>query len=66
MAFTKRLLLDGELATCEPKRLRYRLFHVAGRIVTHARRTTLRLPRSWPWVDALARAFTRLSALPAG
>jgi len=66
LAFTKRLLLDGDLATCEPKRLRYRLFHVAGRIVKHARRTTLRLPRTWPWADELARAFTRLSALPAG
>jgi len=66
VAFTKRLLLEGELACCEPKRLRYRLFHVAGRIVTHARTTTLRLSRTWPWADALERAFTRLFALPAG
>ncbi|MBU2602365.1 MAG: IS1380 family transposase [Actinobacteria bacterium] len=66
VAWTKALLLDGELARCEPKRLRYRLFHVAGRIVSHARRITLRLPRSWPWADALLRAFARLQALPAG
>jgi Transposase DDE domain group 1 len=66
VAFTKNLLLDGDLATCEPKRLRYRLFHVAGRIVSHARRITLRLPRTWPWADALLRAFARLQALPAG
>lgn len=66
VAFTKKLLLDGEPATCEPKRLRYRLFHVAGRIVSHARRITLRLPGTWPWADALLRAFTRLQALPAG
>lgn len=66
VAWTKALLLDGELATCEPKRLRYRLFHVAGKIVSHARRITLRLPRSWPWADALLRAFARLQALPAG
>jgi hypothetical protein len=66
LAFMRRLLLEGELATCEPKRLRYRLFHVAGRIVAHARTTTLRLPRTWPWADALARAFMRLSGLPAG
>jgi hypothetical protein len=66
LAFAKRLLLGGELARCEPKRLRYRLFHVAGRIVVHARRMTLRLPRTWPWADALAQAFRRLSALPAG
>ena len=31
ICFTQRLLLDGELAACEPKRLRYRLLHVAGR-----------------------------------
>lgn len=66
VAFTKNLLLDGELAICEPKRLRYRLFHVAGRIVSHARRVSLRLPQSWPWADALVWAFTRLQALPAG
>jgi hypothetical protein len=66
VAFTKNLLLEGELATLEPKRLRYRLLHVAGRIVTHARSRTLRLPRSWPWADALAQAFGRLFALPAG
>src|SRR5660397_265785 len=37
VAFLKTLLLQGQLATCEPKRLRYRLLHVAGRIVFHAR-----------------------------
>jgi Transposase DDE domain group 1 len=66
VAFMKTLLLEGELATCEPKRLRYRLLHVAGRIVSHARYLTLRLPRGWPWADALVRAFARLFALPAG
>lgn len=66
LAFLKRLLLGGELAHFEPKRLRYRLLHVAGRIITHARTTTLRLPRSWPWAEGLARAYMRLSALPGG
>lgn len=66
MAHTKNLLLEGELAALEPKRLRYRLLHVAGRIACHARSRTLRLPRSWPWADALARAYLRLFALPAG
>lgn len=66
VAFTKTLLLEGELASCEPKRLRYRLLHVAGRIVAHARYLTLRLPRGWPWADGIIRAFTRLHALPAG
>ena len=66
VAFTKTLLLEEELATCEPKRLRYRLLHVAARIVSHARSITLRLPRGWPWADALVGAFARLCALPAG
>lgn len=58
------LLLDGELAVAEPKTLRYRLLHVAARVVRHARRVTLRLQRSWPWATALASAFARLRALP--
>ena len=67
LSWTRRLLLAGtELAACEPKRLRYRLLHVAGRIVRHARSVRLRLPRSWPWAPALATAFTRLQALPSG
>jgi Transposase DDE domain group 1 len=60
------LCLEGELALAEPKRMRQRLLHVAGRIVRSARRITLRLPRSWPWAEALATAFVRLRALPAG
>jgi DDE family transposase len=60
------LCLDGELARCEPKRLRYRLLHCAGRLSFHARQARLRLPRSWPWAGELAAAFARLAALPAG
>jgi hypothetical protein len=63
-AWTQALALTGDLAACEPKTLRYRLLHTAGRLVFHARRATLRLARDWPWADALANAFTRLSALP--
>ena len=48
----------------EPKTLRYRLLHVAARIVRHARRVILRLQATWPWAADLARAFTRLHALP--
>jgi hypothetical protein len=67
VAWTRMLLLGGTpLSTAEPKRLRYRLFHVAGRIVTHARGVRLRLPRSWPWAETLLTAFQRLRALPAG
>jgi hypothetical protein len=62
--WTQALLLDGDLAVAEPKTLRYRLWHIAARIVRHARRVILRLQRSWPWAVTLARAFTRLRALP--
>jgi hypothetical protein len=65
IAWTQTLLLSGELASCEPKRLRYRLLHVAGRLAFSGRRARLRLQASWPWAHELAAAFTRLKALPA-
>lgn len=64
LAWTQHLLLDGELATAEPKKLRYRLLHVAGRITRTARQTRLRIAETWPWATDLAAAFTRLAALP--
>jgi len=64
IAWTQALALDGELSTCEPKTLRYRLLHTAGRLAFHARRATLRLQRNWPWAPELAAAFGRLRALP--
>jgi hypothetical protein len=63
-AWTQHLTLDGELARCEPKTLRYRLLHTAGRLAFHAHRATLRLQRTWPWAHQLAAAFARLAALP--
>lgn len=63
--WAQTLLLDGELARCEPKRLRYRLLHTAGRITHSGRRLRLHLPGRWPWAQALVAAFTRLRALPA-
>jgi hypothetical protein len=63
LAWTRRLLLSGELARCEPKRLRYRLLHVAGRLTRHARRLRLHLPRGWAWGEALLQAFARLRAI---
>ncbi|MFN8161771.1 MAG: IS1380 family transposase [Solirubrobacterales bacterium] len=64
LAQARALCLDGELSLAEPKRLRQRLLHVAGRIVRSGRRTTLRLARSWPWAAALLTAFRRLRSLP--
>jgi Transposase DDE domain group 1 len=64
IVWTQALLLDGELAKAEPKRLRYRLLHVAARLAFSGRRAILRLQASWPWAHELAAAFQRLKALP--
>ena len=66
MAWTQRLCLSGEARIWEPKRLRQCLFHVAARVVRTGRRTIIRLQQDWPWSHELARAFTRLRALPSG
>ncbi len=63
LCWTRSLCLEGELSLAEPKRLRQRLLHVAGRVVRSARQKTLRLPRSWPWAQALVAAFALLRAL---
>ena len=63
--WTQLLTLDGEHQLCEPKRLRYRILHVAGHLTRHARQATLHLPADWPWASAILRAFKRLHALPA-
>jgi hypothetical protein len=65
IVWTQALLFDGELQKAEPKKLRYRLLHVAGRLAFSGRRARLHLQRSWPWGEALAAAFHRLKALPA-
>jgi hypothetical protein len=65
LVWTKALALDGELARAEPKRLRYRLLHVAGRLAFSGRRAKLHLQGSWPWATELVAAFKRLRALPA-
>jgi hypothetical protein len=63
LAWTKALCLDGELATAEPKRLRYAFLHAAGRIVHSGRGTTIRVQRHWPWEHEVVSAFKRMRAL---
>src|SRR4051794_22886773 len=65
IVWSQALLLDGELAKAEPKRLRYRLLHVAARLASHGRRGKLRLQHDWPWAEQLLAAFQKLKALPA-
>jgi hypothetical protein len=64
LAWTQMLLLDGDLAAAEPKKLRYRLLHVAARLTRSARQTRLRIAEHWPWATDLVTAFTRLAELP--
>ena len=63
IAWTQTTLLDGDLAVMETKLLRYRLLHVAARILTHGRQTIVKIADGWPWADQLVAAFTRLAAI---
>lgn len=67
LAFTQTGLLHDTpaLAKAEPKALRYKELHAAGKLVRGGRRLRLRLDRHWPWATELARAFTRLHTIPA-
>ena len=56
---------DPQLAVAEPRRLRYTLLNVAARLTRHARRTYLKLDRSWPWTRHLVHAHQRLPQLAA-
>jgi hypothetical protein len=44
----------------EPKRLRFRILTVAGRIILTGRRRRLRLPRDWPWNQLIDTGWTAL------
>lgn len=65
IVWTQTLALAGEIAKAEPKRLRYRLLHVAGRLAFHSRKAKLHLQDTWPWASELVAAFAKLKALPA-
>jgi Transposase DDE domain group 1 len=64
LAWLKLLALDGGLARAEPKALRYRILHTAGRLARSGRRCQLKIPATWPWADAIATAWTRIAELP--
>jgi hypothetical protein len=65
LVWTQALVLDGELAKAEPKRVRYRLLHVAGRLAFSGRRAKLHLQNTWPWAAELLAAFEKLKTLAA-
>lgn len=60
----KRLALPPELLAARPKRLRFLIFTAPGKLVHHARRTLLRLQRSWNRFGNWRHAFGMLP-LPA-
>jgi len=66
LAWTQLLALTGAAHRWEPKRLRLRLFAVAGRLASSGRRLRLRLAERWPWSGEITAAVTRLQALPSG
>jgi len=66
LAWTQMLALAGDARRWEPKRLRLRLFSVAGRLARSGRRLRLRLAERWPWASEVTAAVTRLQALPSG
>jgi hypothetical protein len=66
LAWTQMLALDGPARRWEPKRLRLRIFAVAGRIVRGGRRLRLRIAGHWPWASQITAAITRLQAYPSG
>jgi hypothetical protein len=61
IAWTQRLALTGWARVAEPKRLRLRLFGVAGRLVRTGRRLTLKIPATWPWAGLVTGAHARLA-----
>ena len=64
IAWLRMLALTGDLATAEPKALRYRLLHVPARLTHSARRRHLRIPATWPWTDHIVAAFAKIAAIP--
>ena len=66
IAWMQMLALTGKARRWEPKRLRLRLFAVAGRLASGGRRLRLRLAERWPWAADVTAAITRLQAIPSG
>jgi hypothetical protein len=48
----------------EPKTLRYRILHAAGRLARSGRRRRLKISATWPWAQAITAAWDRITAVP--
>jgi hypothetical protein len=66
LAWTQMLALAGQARRWEPRRLRLRLFSVAGRLASSGRRLRLQLAERWPWAVEITAAAARLQAIPSG
>ena len=64
LSWLRLIALDGDLARAEPRTLRYRVLHAAGKLARGGRRRQLKIPASWPWAVAIATAWARITALP--
>ena len=59
----QHLCCTGELATAEPKRLRWSLWHTPARIVRRAGRDIIRIIDHWPTTNDLLDAHQRITAI---
>jgi len=56
---------EEELRDADPETLRYRVWHIPGRLSRHARGRVLKISPDRPWKDAFLTCWQRLCALPA-
>jgi hypothetical protein len=66
LAWMQMLALTARPRRWEPRRVRLRIFAVAGRIVRGGRRLRLRLAERWPWATQITTAVSRMHALAPG
>jgi Transposase DDE domain group 1 len=57
------LCVTGQLASAEPKTLRWRLWHAPARIIRHARRDVVRILDGWPDAHTVTAAHAHITAL---
>ena len=57
-------LAGPELDKATAATLRRKVFTMPGRLVHTARQRRLRLPKNWPWAEAISTALSRITAIP--
>ncbi len=57
------LCLTGSLVRAKAKRLRWTFWHAPARIITTARRDSVRLLDAWPTTDEILAAYRNIAAL---